>query len=137
MDRECMNVVYASNDGYARHLGTSLYSLLDRNRDFAEISVYVLTLGLSEENQGKLREIAEHFGRRLIFLNLDDLLERIGYEVDTGGFDISVMLRLFMGDMLPESVERVIKASVEGRTGGKDCGSGDGADHLPGREGIH
>ena len=103
-----MNVVYASNDGYARHLGTSLYSLLDRNRDFAEISVYVLTLGLSEENQGKLREIAEHFGRRLIFLNLDDLLERIGYEVDTGGFDISVMLRLFMGDMLPESVERVL-----------------------------
>jgi lipopolysaccharide biosynthesis glycosyltransferase len=108
MDRECMNVVYASNDGYARHLGTSLYSLLDRNRDFAEISVYVLTLGLSEENQGKLRKIAEHFGRRLIFLNLDDLLERIGYEVDTGGFDISVMLRLFMGDMLPESVERVL-----------------------------
>ena len=108
MDRECMNVVYASNDGYARHLGTSLYSLLDRNRDFAEISVYVLTLGLSEENQGKLREIAEHFGRRLIFLNLDDLRERIGYEVDTGGFDISVMLRLFMGDMLPESVERVL-----------------------------
>ena len=108
MDRECMNVGYASNDGYARHLGTSLYSLLDRNRDFAEISVYVLTLGLSEENQGKLREIAEHFGRRLIFLNLDDLLERIGYEVDTGGFDISVMLRLFMGDMLPESVERVL-----------------------------
>ena len=43
------------NDGYARHLGTSLYSLLDRNRDFAEIAVYVLTLGLSEENQGKLR----------------------------------------------------------------------------------
>ena len=108
MDRECMNVVYASNDSYARHLGTSLYSLLDRNRDFAEIAVYVLTLGLSEENQGKLREIAEHFGRKLVFLNLDDLRERIGYEVDTGGYDISVMLRLFMGDMLPESVERVL-----------------------------
>lgn len=60
MDRECMNVVYASNDGYARHLGTSLYSLLDRNRDFAEISVYVLTLGLSEkirESSGKLQSI--------------------------------------------------------------------------------
>ena len=51
MNRECMNVVYASNDGYARHLGTSLYSLLDKNRDFEEIAVYLLTLGLSEENQ--------------------------------------------------------------------------------------
>ena len=67
MNRECMNVVYASNDGYARHLGTSLYSLLDKNRDFAEIAVYVLTLGLSEENQERLREIAEYFGRRLFF----------------------------------------------------------------------
>ena len=108
MNRECMNVVYASNDGYARHLGTSLYSLLDKNRDFEEIAVYVLTLGLSEENQERLREIAEYFGRSLFFLNLDDLRERIGYEVDTGGFDISIMLRLFMGDMLPETVERVL-----------------------------
>ncbi len=108
MDRECMNVVYASNDGYARHLGASLYSLLDKNRDFAEIAVYVLTLGLSAENRGKLQEIAEYFSRKLVFLNLDDLRKRIGYEVDTGGFDISIMLRLFMGDMLPESVERVL-----------------------------
>ena len=108
MDRECMNVVYASNDAYARHLGTSMYSLLDRNRDFAEITVYVLTLGLSRENQERLEEIAAHFGRNLVCVNLDDLRERIGYEVDTGGFDISVMLRLFMDDMLPESVERVL-----------------------------
>lgn len=108
MERECMNVVYASNDGYARHLGTSLYSLFDRNRAFAEIAVYVLTLELSEENQKKLQEIAQYFHRKLIFCNLDDLRERIGYEVDTGGFDISVMLRLFMGDLLPESVERVL-----------------------------
>ena len=28
--------------------------------------------------------------------------------MDTGGFDISIMLRLFMGDMLPETVERVL-----------------------------
>ena len=108
MNRECMNVVYASNDGYARHLGTSLYSLLDKNRDFEEIAVYVLTLGLSDENQERLREIAEYFGRRLFFLNLDDLRERIGYEVDTGGFDISIMLRLVMGDILPETLERVL-----------------------------
>ena len=108
MDRECMNVVYASNDAYARHLGTSMYSLLDRNRDFAEITVYILTLGLSRENQERLEEIAAHFGRNLVCVNLDDLRERIGYEVDTGVFDISVMLRLFMGDMLPESVERVL-----------------------------
>ena len=59
------------------------------------------------------------------------------------------MLRLFMGDMLPESVERVLyldcdtvvlqslKHLWKEELEGKDCGSGDGADHLPGCEGIH
>lgn len=131
-----------SNDWIARHLGTSLYSLLDKNRDFEEIAVYVLTLGLSEENQERLREIAEYFGRSLFFLNLDDLRERIGYEVDTGGFDISISCCLFMGDMLPETVERVFisglryggasvfETSVERKSGGKHCGGGDGTHDL-------
>ncbi len=56
MNRECMNVVYASNDGYARHLGTSSMSLLDTNRDFEEIAVYVLTLGFR-------RKIRRGFGK--------------------------------------------------------------------------
>ncbi len=108
MEQQSMNVVYASNDGYARHLGTSLYSLFDRNREFDEISVFVLTLGLSEENQRRLQKISDQFGRNLTCLNLDDLRNRIGYEVDTGGFDISIMLRLFMGDVLPQQIDRVL-----------------------------
>ncbi len=108
MGQQDMNVVYASNDAYARHLGTSMYSLFDRNQEFNEINVFVLTLGLSKENQEKLYEIAEKFARKLTLLNLDDLQTRMGFEVDTGGFDISIMLRLFMGDMLPEQIDRVL-----------------------------
>ena len=54
-----MNVVYASNDGYARHLGASMYSLFDRNQLEEEITVYVLSMGLSEDNRRKLGEIAD------------------------------------------------------------------------------
>ena len=63
MNRECMNVVYASNDGYARHLGTSLYSLLDKNRDFAEIAVYVLT--------SRFKKIRRGFGKSQSILGED------------------------------------------------------------------
>ena len=53
---------YASNDGYARHLGTSLYSPgWTETGTLPEISVYVLTLGLSQEkireSSGKLQSI--------------------------------------------------------------------------------
>ncbi len=103
-----MNIVYASNDGYARHLGTSLYSLLDRNQLEQEIVIYLLSVGMSLENQEKLRTIASRFDRRLEVIEMGNLKERFPYEIDTGGFDISAMGRLFVGTVLPDTVERVL-----------------------------
>ena len=103
-----MNILYASNDGFARHLGTSMYSLFDKNRGAETITVYVLSLGLSEENIGKLQEIVDTFGRELVILELGNIRKRFDFEVDTGGYDISIMGRLFMGEMLPEEVDRVL-----------------------------
>ena len=103
-----MNIVYVSNDGYARHLGTSLYSLLDRNQLEQEIVIYLLSVGMSLENQEKLRTIASRFDRRLEVIEMGNLKERFPYEIDTGGFDISAMGRLFVGTVLPDTVERVL-----------------------------
>ena len=83
-------------------------SLFDKNRDMKQITVYVLSLGLSEENREKLQTIAEAYGRELVILELGDIRKRFDFEVDTGGYDISIMGRLFMGEMLPESVKRVL-----------------------------
>lgn len=103
-----MNILYASNDGFARHLGTSMCSLFDKNREAESITVYVLSLGLSEENCGKLQSIAEKYDRKLEILELGNIRERFHFDVDTGGYDISIMGRLFMGEMLPETVKRVL-----------------------------
>lgn len=103
-----MNILYASNDGFVRHLGTSMYSLFDKNRDIREITVYVLSLGLSEENIDKLQSIADRFQRKLVILELGNLRKKFDFDVDTGGYDISIMGRLFMGEMLPDTVTRVL-----------------------------
>lgn len=103
-----MNVVYASNDSYVRHLGASMYSLLDKNRDCPGITIYVLSLGLSEDSKNGLIQIAKQYGRKLVFAEIGDLKDRINFQVDTGGYDISIMSRLFMGEMLPDSMNRVL-----------------------------
>ena len=36
-----INIIYASNDGYAGHLAASLCSLLDHNRRAEHIDIYV------------------------------------------------------------------------------------------------
>ncbi len=103
-----MNIVYAANDAYAQHMGVSMYSLMDRNQDVSQLQVYVLSLGLSDASRDKLRQIAAGFGRTLQMIEVDRLEERLDCAVDTGGFDISILLRLFMGELLPETVERVL-----------------------------
>lgn len=103
-----MNVVYASNDNYVRHLAVSMISLFDRNREMGELTVYILSIGLSEENRGNLEKIAMQYKRQIRMVELNDIESRFDHAVDTGGFDISVMSRLFIGQLLPESVERVL-----------------------------
>ena len=103
-----MNIVYASNDNYARHLAVSLYSLLEHSQDEKDLQVYILSLGLTEEAKDRIEAIAEGFGREAAFIELGSLKERFSYQVDTGGFDISIMARLFVGEVLPETVDRII-----------------------------
>ena len=103
-----MNVVYASNDNYARHLAVSLYSLLDHNRDLNDIHVYVLSMGLSGVTKERLKTVTDEFGRKLTVMELGDLKARFSYKVDTGGFDLSIMARLFVGEVLPEETSRIL-----------------------------
>ena len=103
-----MNIVYASNDSYARHLGVSLCSLLDSNQDARQIHVYILSMGITGASRQKLDAIASRYGRTLTYVELDDLKQRIPFPVDTGRFDLSTLARLFLGEMLPPSVTRCL-----------------------------
>jgi len=105
---DIMNVVYASNDNYARHLAVSLYSLLEHNREEQDIHVSILSMGLSKETNERLKTIANLFRRKLTIIELGDLKERFSYQVDTGGFDLSIMARLFVGEVLPKETSRVL-----------------------------
>lgn len=103
-----MDVVYASNDNYARHLAVSMYSLMDHNQVAEQIRVFILSVGISQENQEKLSEIARQFARELVFIPMGDIKEKFPYAIETGGFDISTMSRLFIGSLLPTEVKRVL-----------------------------
>jgi lipopolysaccharide biosynthesis glycosyltransferase len=103
-----MNVVYASNDNYARHLAVSLFSLLEKNKEVRTIQIFILSMNLSVKTKKRLQRMVEPFGRKITFLELGDLKERFSYEVDTGGFDLSIMARLFIGEVLPKEIHRIL-----------------------------
>ena len=105
---ETVNIIYASNDGYAGHLAASLYSLLDHNRNIPRMDIYILSVGMSEAYLERLAGVAGKFCRSLHVAELGNLRERFDYAVDTRGFDISAMGRLFAPKVLPDSVRKAL-----------------------------
>lgn len=103
-----MNVVYASEDNYAVHAGVSICSLCENNRDADEINIYVLSTYLNEENKEKLSAIADGYGRKLLFIEVGDMLSEFGKRIDAGSYGINVFGRFFMGTVLPETIDRLL-----------------------------
>ena len=97
------------------------------------------------EYQNRLKSLAASFGRSLSVVELGNLKERFPYKIDTRGFDISAMGRLFAPKVLPESVERalyldcdtIVCGSIEPLYGGMPDRNGDGADGISGNERDH
>ena len=107
-NEETANIIYASNDGYAGHLAASMYSLLDNNRNIRNMDIYILSAQMCQEYKERLAGMAEAFHRTLHVVELGDLKQRFDFDIDTRGFDISAMGRLFAPQVLPGTVKKAL-----------------------------
>lgn len=104
-----MNIVYSSNDNYARHLAASMLSVIDSNRDEKKIDFYILNVGLSEDNINNLTSVAQNSNRNIHFVDFSDIKKRLkSTDLSVGSFSIEMYCRLFLADALPISENRVL-----------------------------
>lgn len=103
-----MHLLYSANDAYVPYLAASICSLCEHNKQEKNITFHILSLGINEENRLKLSGMIHKYGRKLVIYELGDVTEKIRFTVDTKGFDISVLARLFVGSTLPEQIDRVL-----------------------------
>jgi len=66
-----MNIVFASDKGYAEHLAVAIYSLFENNRELP-IDVYVINADIDQDTWSKLERIAKRFGNNMIDVKIFD-----------------------------------------------------------------
>ena len=103
-----MNIIYASDNNYAEILGVSVISLFENNKQEPQIKVYILDDGISEENKEKLNQIFAKYGRTGIYLQIPDLNQLAGIQIDSQRWSLSTFSRLFLNELLPQSVEKIL-----------------------------
>jgi len=105
-----MNIVVASDDNFVQHCGTMLVSLFENNKK-NKITVYLLSEGISDENNEILKEIVSSRGGDYNYILVDsELLVDLPMPdfSELSHISIATYYRLLIPILLPISVSKVI-----------------------------
>ena len=103
-----MNMFYTVNDAFVPQLGSAICSVCENNRDADRIVFYIGDLHISAGHREQLTALTGDYGREIVFLPINNLRERLGFDFDTSGWNEVVLARLLTDRLLPEETERAI-----------------------------
>lgn len=102
-----MNVVFSSDDNYARHAGISITSLYENNQNTEEINVFLIDDYISNENHQRLDSIAHRYGREISYIPFANYKKNLQLN-NKWELPISAYARLFVAEMVPADVDRLL-----------------------------
>ena len=112
-DPNSLHIVLASDTNYAKLVSVLIVSVFDNNQDFDSITIHLLSNGISEKAISEIRKhIPDTKGELAIYdiSNIKTLLKVTPPET----ISISAYSRLFVGSILPDTIDKVIYMDVDG-----------------------
>lgn len=104
-----MNVLYFCSDAFAKVAATTMTSLLENNKSFESITIYLVGDEVTETNKQFLRNIIEgKYGRKFIYIESPTPNECFEYDFKDKYQMGRTWMRLCMTRVIPESVDRVL-----------------------------
>ena len=89
-------------------MGVAMYSILSHNKHVEKISFFVIDNHISKENREKLNTVIEQFDNADIrFINFNLFENKLHLNL-TWPISLSSYARLFVGEMLPDDINRVL-----------------------------
>ena len=100
-------VLYSTDQNYCMHLGISLTSLLENNKKFNNIIIYIIEKDIDDKNKSILLDIVNKYNRKIKFISFNKVENRIKIDL-TNSKSKSIYARLFISNLIPESVEKIL-----------------------------
>lgn len=99
-----LNVMYSTDENYARYCGTSIYSLFDNNKDIEKINIFVVEDNVKEKTKNIFFDMAKKFNRNLKFINIDDVCNEFS---KNNNFPKAAFARLF-AENIDENIDKIL-----------------------------
>jgi lipopolysaccharide biosynthesis glycosyltransferase len=93
-------VVFASNDKYAPHLATAIYSLLVNNKKF-KFKIIILHSNISKKNKNIIFKITKKFNTLNNFIYIDDNIFK-NIKINSSYLSIETLFRIIAGEIISD-----------------------------------
>lgn len=103
-----MNIVLSTDNNFVQHCAVTMVSIMENNKD---VSFFIITDGLTTENQNILSGLSQKYNTSLQFLLVNkSIIERLPMPNNRNLKHISpaTYYRLFVAELLPSSVDKLI-----------------------------
>lgn len=104
---EKLVIVYSCDDNYARHTGVSVLSVLENNKHFKDIDIYIIDNAISKENKVKINEIIKRYGRSIYYVDFSKYMSELKLKMEWK-IAISAYARLFIESILPKNIDKAL-----------------------------
>lgn len=107
-------VVYSSDNRGVNPLGVAVYSLLDHAEDATVYKVYILSIGISEQNKARIQGLATgRFARHSISFVEVAGLEALKGLPTTGRWPLATWARIFIPDLIPQENGVILYCDID------------------------
>lgn len=100
-----INIVLASDDNYAQHMGIVIFSCLSNSEKPEELFFYILSYNISLQNKNKIHEIVNRFSASCLIIEPPT---EIYNDIPKKRYGVANLFRLSIGELLPKHVSKVI-----------------------------
>ena len=102
-----VNLCFAANEKYARHLAAALYSVL-KNRDTKRLyDVLILHKDISEESQKRILEMEKEGNVFIRFISMEQYEKQVAYDVGAY-YSVETNYRLFLFGEMFAKYDRIL-----------------------------
>ena len=103
-----MNLLYTVDNNFVPQLAANICSVVSNHSGIQDITFHVFSNGITEDNQRLLQEMVTEYNQNLVFYDISNFKDALGFDFDTSGWNEIVLARLLMAHFLPNEIERVI-----------------------------
>lgn len=103
-----LNVLYFFSDSFVEVAATSIVSLLENNKAFSHITIYVIDDGISKEKREMLRGMINSYGRELVLFPAPDPSAFFNFSFKSRYQMGHSYMRMCIGQLVPETVDKIL-----------------------------